>query len=66
MAFGQTIEVTVSPKGEVSSEAKGYSDNTCLQATAGLEKALGKVTKRIAKDEMLKQPVVAEKVKIGR
>lgn len=39
----KTIEVTVSPDGEVIIEPKGYSGAECERATAEIEKALGKV-----------------------
>lgn len=35
------IEVTVSPKGEVTIETKGYAGSACLQASKFLEEALG-------------------------
>jgi hypothetical protein len=35
------IEVTVSPKGEVTIETKGYAGGDCLQASKLLEQALG-------------------------
>ena len=35
------IEVTVSPKGEVTIETKGYAGAECLQASKFLEQALG-------------------------
>lgn len=65
MEFGQSIEVTVSRKGEVKVEAKGYSDGGCLKASASVEEALGKVKKRTNKAEMAKMPELEEKVKIG-
>lgn len=64
--FGKSIEVTVSPKGEVKIEAKGYDDGGCLKATQTLEEAMGKLKKRTAKPEMAKMPDLKEKVKIGR
>jgi hypothetical protein len=38
---GRTIEVLVSPTGEVSVQTKGYADSDCLQASKFLEQALG-------------------------
>jgi hypothetical protein len=35
------IEVTVSPKGEVSVQTKGYAGSDCLQASRFLEQTLG-------------------------
>lgn len=37
------IEVTVSPKGEVTIETKGYAGADCLRASKSLEQALGVV-----------------------
>jgi DUF2997 family protein len=38
------IEVTVSPRGEVALQTKGYSGGDCLQASKFLEQALGVAT----------------------
>lgn len=35
------IEVTISPKGEVTVQTKGYAGSDCLQASKFLEQALG-------------------------
>jgi DUF2997 family protein len=35
------IEVTVSPKGDVTIETKGYTGADCLRASKSLEQALG-------------------------
>jgi hypothetical protein len=35
------IEVTVSPRGEVTVQTKGYAGADCLQASKFLEQALG-------------------------
>jgi len=37
----RVIEVTVSPKGDVSVQTKGYSGADCLAASKFLEQALG-------------------------
>jgi hypothetical protein len=63
--FEKSIEVTVSKKGEVKVEAKGYDDGGCLKATQSVEEALGKLKKRTNKAEMAKMPDLKEKVKIG-
>ncbi len=39
----KTIEVTVSPKGEVTVETKGFAGRSCKAASEALEKALGVV-----------------------
>jgi hypothetical protein len=66
MALPRSIEVVVSDKGETKVEAKNFEDNGCLKATKSVEEALGKVKKRTNKPEMVKQPELGEKVKIGR
>ena len=37
----QEIDVTIEPNGEVRVEVRGFTGGECLQATEGLEKALG-------------------------
>ena len=46
-----TIEVVVSPIGEVSIEAIGFKGADCEQATAYLEEALGAISSRQKKPE---------------
>jgi hypothetical protein len=41
----RTIEVVISPKGEVTVQTKGYSGSDCLHASKMLEEALGVKTK---------------------
>jgi hypothetical protein len=38
------IEVTVSPRGEVTIQTKNYAGSNCLQASKFLEQALGVAT----------------------
>lgn len=52
---GKTVEVTISPDGEIKIEAVGYSGAECEQATAALEKALGIAHDRMAKPERYQQ-----------
>ena len=40
----QTIEVVVSPLGEVKVETKGFTGSSCRQASRFLEEALGQAT----------------------
>lgn len=47
----KTITVTVSPDGTVKVEAAGFEGDTCLEATASIEAALGSVSDRKRKDE---------------
>jgi hypothetical protein len=46
-----SIEVSVSPAGEITVEAEGYTGNTCEEATRFLEEALGLPGKRTRKAE---------------
>jgi hypothetical protein len=39
--MSQTIEVTVSPKGETRIETRGFRGAACREATRSLEAALG-------------------------
>ena len=42
--MARVIEVTVSPRGEVTVQTKGYAGGDCLQASKSLEQALGVAT----------------------
>ena len=48
---GKTIEVTISPDGEITIEAQGYAGASCEKETKKLEDALGVVGKRTLKPE---------------
>lgn len=37
----KTIEVIISPQGEISLQTKGYTGSSCQQASQWLEEALG-------------------------
>ena len=39
-----TIEITVSPKGETTVETKGFTGNSCREASRFVEEALGRPT----------------------
>jgi hypothetical protein len=47
----RTIEIIVSPMGEVSIDAVGFKGADCEQATRHLEEALGVVSRRGRKPE---------------
>jgi hypothetical protein len=61
----QTIEVVISPTGEISIEAIGYKGSSCQQATEFLEKALGVCSTRQRKPEYLQNTRVASTQKIS-
>lgn len=58
----KTIEVTISPTGEVKIDAIGFKGTACDTACAEIERALGKVTQRTNKPEY-QQP---QQQKIGQ
>lgn len=47
----RTIEIIISPSGEVSIDAIGFKGADCERATAYLEQALGVVATKIKKPE---------------
>lgn len=47
----KSIEVTVSPEGEVKIEAVGYKGSSCALATKALEQAMGLAGKSTKKPE---------------
>ena len=47
----KTIEIIVSPKGESQVETKGFTGNTCQQASKFIETALGKRSGEMLKPE---------------
>lgn len=46
----KTIEVDVSPQGDVKIEATGFVGGACLAATREIEEAIGKIEKRKMKE----------------
>ena len=50
-----TIEVSVSPAGEITVEAEGYTGSTCEEATRFLEEALGLAGNRTRKAEFYRR-----------
>ena len=51
----KTIEVLVSPSGDISIEGVGFSGPSCEQATKFLEEALGTVSNKAKKPEYHQQ-----------
>ncbi len=62
----KTIEVTVSPTGDVFIEAVGFKGTGCEAATKYLEEALGVKTKRVKKPEYLQSNTVTAQQKVGQ
>ncbi len=55
MKTAPTIEVSVSPAGEITVEAEGYTGSTCEEATRFLEEALGLPGNRTRKAEFYRR-----------
>ncbi len=62
----EELEILISPNGEVSVQARGFSGSTCLTATADLERALGgQVVERRMTDEAYARTEVQEQQHLG-
>ena len=46
MKSHQRIDVWISPEGKITLDAVGYTGNTCEEATAFLEQALGTIGRK--------------------
>ena len=62
----RTIEITVSPTGDISIDALGFKGSGCGQATKFLEEALGVPAKKVKKPEYLQQNVSHGQQKVGQ
>ena len=60
-----TIEIIVSPKGDISINAFGFKGPDCERATRALEEALGVVQQRNKKPEYLTKANSIAQQKIG-
>jgi len=61
----KTIEIIVSPNGEVSIDAVGFKGADCERATAYLEKALGVQDRKVKKPEYRQQVRQTNQQKVG-
>ena len=61
----KTIEIIVSPSGEVSIDAVGFKGADCEKATAYLEAALGVVGKKTKKPEYTQRAHKQATQKVG-
>ena len=61
----RTIEIIVSPRGDISIDAVGFKGPDCEKATRALEGALGVVQQRSKKPEYLAKSTSAAQQKIG-
>jgi hypothetical protein len=61
----RTIEIIVSPKGDISIDAVGFKGPACENATRALEEALGVVQRRNKKPEYLTKATSVAQQKVG-
>jgi hypothetical protein len=62
----RTIEVIVSPTGDINIDAVGFKGADCEQATKFLEEALGTVQQKQRKTEFLQRHKTKLQQKVGR
>jgi hypothetical protein len=60
-----TIEITVSPNGEIQIDAVGFKGPDCEQATKFLEEALGVVGQKVKKPEYNQRNVRTNQQRLG-
>jgi hypothetical protein len=65
MIMKRTIEITVSPTGELRIEAVGFTGSGCKEATKALEEALGKLELFQTKPEYHQQNRRTNQQKVG-
>jgi hypothetical protein len=61
----RTIELMISPTGDLQLDAIGFKGTDCEKATAFLEKALGQIANRQHKPEYNARNRVAPKQQVG-
>ena len=61
----RTIEIVVSPTGEIRIEAVGFVGSSCKEATKALEEALGTMTASQTKPEYHQQNRRTHQQRIG-
>jgi hypothetical protein len=61
----KTIEILVSPTGDISIDALGFKGADCEKATAYLEKALGIVGQKTKKPEHTQRSQIKSQQKVG-
>ena len=59
----KTIEIKISEMGEITIEADGYRDNSCLKAMEDFEKLFGEVKEAKLKQEAHRIPMKSNRVK---
>ena len=61
----KSIEIIISPSGQLNINAVGFSGTDCEKATAFLEQALGQLTSKQRKPEWYQQNRRANQQKVG-
>jgi len=61
----RTIEVKVSPNGDISIDAVGFKGTDCEHATRFLEEALGVVGQKVKKPEFNQRTTTKSQQRIG-
>lgn len=59
------IKVTIDKAGKVSLQATGYKGQSCMEATAFIEKAIGTVESRTKTSDFYKKSDVSDQVHNG-
>ena len=62
----KTIEVFVSPHGDIRIDALGFQGADCAQATRFLEEVLGAIVQQEKKPEFYQRTRVAHQQRIGK
>jgi hypothetical protein len=62
----RTIEIIVSPAGEISIDAIGFKGADCAKATRFLEEALGTAQNKVRKPEYLRSNTRVAQQKVSR
>jgi hypothetical protein len=63
--MARTIEVIVSPAGDISINAVGFKGADCERATKAMEEALGAVSNRTKKPEYYARNTAKNQQKLG-
>ena len=63
--MNRTIEIMVSPTGEIHIEAVGFTGTSCKEATQALEEALGTVERSQTKPEYHQKNQRTHQQKLG-
>jgi hypothetical protein len=63
--MNRTIEIIVSPIGDISIDAVGFKGPDCEKATRFLEEALGVVGQKIKKPEYHQRSTTRNQLRIG-